>query len=112
LAVITALETELEPFTAGPDFDASDMIFYDPRDDGSMRLTKAGYDLLKDKYPHWSTELTGPMTMKNHTYLVSVSVSPYYIHGKLLTTFDSNLGVLMKMVSGDFHQLERLNPRT
>ena len=86
-------------------------MFRDPREDGSMRLTKAGYTLLKDKYPHWSEKLPSNMTVANHTYLVSVSTFPYYMRDGLLTTFDPNLGVLMKMVSGDFAKLERLNPR-
>lgn len=76
-----------------------------------MRLTKTGYALLKDKFSHWTEELPEMMTFANHTYLVSVSTFPYYISDGVLTTFDPNLGVLMKMVSGDFMKLERLLPR-
>lgn len=76
-----------------------------------MRLTEAGYTLLKDKFDHWSEQLPAMMTMANHTYLVQVSTFPYYIDDGMLTTFDPNLGVLMKMVSGDFEKLERLLPR-
>ena len=91
---------------------AAALVFIDPRDSGSMLLTKLGFEMLKDaKFDSWSQEITESMTFANHTYLVAVSTFPYYVEGHLLTTFDSNLGVLMKMVSGDFAQLERLLPR-
>ncbi len=111
-AIIAAVKDELAVLAAGkPDFDPMRAMFRDPREDGSMRLTKRGYELLKDKYPHWSEKLPDYMTMANHTYLVAVSTFPYYMRDGTLTTFDPNLGVLMKMVSGDFEKLERLLPR-
>jgi hypothetical protein len=91
---------------------AASLVFVDPRDTGSMLLTKLGFEMLKEaKFDFWSQEITTTMTFANHTYLVAVSTFPYYVNERILTTFDSNLGVLMKMVSGDFGQLERLLPR-
>lgn len=91
---------------------AASLVFVDPRDEGSMQLTKLGFEMLKaSKFDSWSQEITANMTFANHTYLVAVSTFPYYVEEMTLTTFDSNLGVLMKMVSGDFQQLERLLPR-
>jgi hypothetical protein len=112
-AIIAAVKDDLDALAAlDPDFDPMKAMFRDRREGGSMRLTKAGYGILKDKYPHWSVDITNTMTVANHTYLVSVSTFPYFLNDGVLTTFDPNLGVLMKLVSGDFAQLERLHPRT
>lgn len=111
-AIVEAVKDELDLLAPSrPDFDPYKCMFKDPRADGSMRLTKKGYEILKDKFDHWSEELPQMMTVANHTYLVSVSTFPYYMCDGTLTTFDPNLGVLMKMVSGDFTKLERLLPR-
>jgi hypothetical protein len=111
-AILEALKPELAALAPSrPDFDPMKAVFKDPREGGSMRLTKIGFDLLSEKYPHWSEQLPAMMTVANHTYLVAVSTFPYYMSDDVLTTFDPNLGVLMKMVSGDFVKLERLLPR-
>lgn len=102
------------------------MVFVDPRENGSMQLTEYGFEIMSEKFDKWTQEIPTSMTFANHTYLVNVSKFPYYVKQKTkanphgfpqylmeshLSTFDSNLGVLLKMVSGDFAQLERLLPR-
>lgn len=99
-------------------------MFVDPRVSGSMLLTKFGWDVLKAKFPYWAVELKNVMTFGDHTFLVATSTYPYYILAgsvpkngakkskDTLVTFDGDLGVLMKMVSGDFTKMKRLRPTT
>lgn len=107
------MSVELDALLAAdPELDPTKIVFLDPREGGSLRLTQTGYDLLKDKYPHWSEKLPDVMTVAHHTYFVAISTYPYFMHKGILTTFDPNLGVAMKMVGGDFEKLQRMMPRT
>jgi hypothetical protein len=108
--IIAAVKDEIDVLAV--DGNPMKVMFLDPRENGGLQLTDLGFELMKDKFPHWSEAVPTRMTFANHTYLVSVSIFPYYVHDGLLTTFDPNLGVLIKMVSGDFEKLERLLPRT
>lgn len=81
--------------------------FMDPRESGSLRLTDFGWAVLKDQYPYWSVDLTKSMTFGDHLFLIDTSIFPYYIDDKCLSTFDADLGVVMKLVSGDFEKMKR-----
>lgn len=84
-----------------------------------MQLARFGWDIFKDKFPYYAVELKKAMTFGDHTFLIDTSVYPYYLQ-KIepedkrkkptyrLITFDSDLGVLMKLVSGDFAKMKRL----
>lgn len=87
-------------------------MFMDPRENGSLLLTAFGWDVLKDEFPHWSVELPSNMTFGDHTFLVDTSIYPYYFFEKSLITFDADLGVMMKLVSGDFVKMKRLRRKT
>ena len=105
-----ARETIFKTVEAEMDEKTISILFVDPRENGGLQLTALGYNLLKDKFPHWTEALPEKMTVANHTYLVAVSTLPYHIHDNLLTTFDTNLGMLLKMTGGDFERLRTLLP--
>lgn len=107
-----ALMDILRDRVVDPSTIVAESVFVDPRPCGSMQLTKMGFACMREaQFDFWSQAIKEPMTFAHHTYLVSISHFPYYVHRRVLYTFDSNLGVLMKMVSGDFAQLQRLLPK-
>ncbi len=84
------------------------LVFIDPREEGSMLLSQFGWEILKDRYPHWSIRLSRPLTFGDLTFLIETSSFPYYLGKTELTTFDADLGVTMKLMGGDFEQLKKL----
>jgi hypothetical protein len=108
-AIIDAHRAEIEAIIAGfTDLTPERFLFVDQRTAGSLKLTKIGYEFLKDKHTHWSQKLPEYVTVGNYVYLIGVSTYPYYISDGVLVTFDPNLGVSFKLAGGDFEKLMTL----
>lgn len=114
-ALIKTLKAKIDALTGNdPETDYLSFVFVDLRDNGSLLLTPEGYSLLENDYGHWTIQLENPvLTIWQHAYVSAVSQFPYYIdkEAMTLTTFDSALGVAMKLVgSSDFADIERVCP--
>jgi hypothetical protein len=100
-----------------PDKTPERFLFADMRANGSLKLTRAGYEFLKDRHEHWSQALPVPTTLANYVFLIAESTYPYYIEhikdpdrkGRIisakLVTFDPMMGVSFKLAGGDFAKL-------
>lgn len=84
------------------------LMFRDSRDVGSMLLTHDGWEIMKNNFKYWSVKLTSNLNFGDHEYLIKNIEFPYYVDGNSLHAFDSNFGVFITMVDGDFEKIKKL----
>lgn len=85
-------------------------VFRDRRKTGSLQLTQYGYDLLKKAFPYWQIELQADLVVRDHVYLTRAAPSPYFLDGKLLSTFDARFGAMIVLTDGDMKKIQKNHP--